>query len=186
MPHHVDIDGIHERLFILHCLCFASEPYCRAYHVGYQAEDSADFGWSYYLGWTKSLLCENLIQCAIKMRILQDLLEKHEVGLDFDRIERDSLRGLSIGRFDIGNESLTLRNACNKIIHATDVSLVWAGLDERDRTEHWTGWVALDGTRGNAEWRLLLNVVSLATALHRVLSSIEEQVDFYHLYKYST
>jgi hypothetical protein len=32
---------------------------------------------------------------------------------------------LTIGRFLVGNERLTVREACNKIIHATDVTLHW-------------------------------------------------------------
>ena len=186
MPHIVDIDGIHESLFLLQNLCLASEPFCKLHQIGRYAEQSGEFEWDYYFGWLKSLLCNHMIQCAIKMRILRDLLGEYDEDVDFAKIDEDALKGLTIGRFLVGNERLTVREACNKIIHATDVTLHWKDISKKDETEYWTGVVWLEGTKGRNKWKLELRVGEFCRALFRILSDLEDAVDWYHLYKYDS
>ncbi|HYX72828.1 MAG TPA: hypothetical protein VE732_08655, partial [Nitrososphaera sp.] len=75
MSHSVDIDGIHESIFLLQNLGFASRSFCKAHHIHRDSETREDFGWDYYRGWLKSLVCDLLIQCATKTRIIQDMLK---------------------------------------------------------------------------------------------------------------
>ncbi len=186
MSHSVDVDGIHESLFLLQNLCSASEPFCRQHKIGRYAEESGDFGWDYYFGWLKSSLCNHLIQCATKMRILQDLLSEYDEELDFVALDKDALKGLTIGRFHAGNDRLTVREACNKIIHATEVTLDWTEISKKDETEYWSGVLWLEGTKGRSKWKLELRVSEFCTALSRLLTELENQVDWYHLYKYDS
>ncbi len=186
MPHTVDIDGIHESLFFLQNLCLASESFCKLDRIGRYAEESGDFGWYYYFGWLKSLVCNHLIQCATKMRILQDLLSRYDEEIDLAAIDADALKGLALGRFHPGNERLTVREACNKIIHATEVTLDWKDISKKSETEYWTGVVWLEGTKGRKKWKLELRVSEFCRALFRVLSHLEENVDWHHLYKHDS
>jgi len=186
MPHTLDVDGIHESLFLLQNLSSASEPFCRRHRIGRYAEESGDFGWDYYFGWLKSLLCNHLIQCATKVRILQDLLKEYDEDLDVAALDKDALKGLEIGRFHIGQDRLTVREVCNKIIHATEITLDWAEISKKDETEYWSGVIWLEGAKGRKKWKLELRVSEFCTALSRLLIALEDQVDWYHLYKYDS
>jgi hypothetical protein len=186
MPHSIDVDGIHESLFLLQNLSSASEPFCKQHKSGRNAEESGDFGWDYYFGWLKSLLCNHLIQCATKMRILQDLLSENDEEFDFAALDKDARKGLTIGRFHAGNDRLTVREACNKIIHATHVTLDWTEISKKDETEYWSGIVWLEGTKGRSEWKLELCVSEFCRALSRLLTELENRVDWYHLYTYDS
>lgn len=195
MPHRIDIDGISENLFILQNLSLASRTFCEKYRINRYSEGKSEFDWYYYLGWLKSIVSEKLIECGIKVRILQDFLREEDEGIDFADLDQRACSGLALGQFHLGSDPLTLREACNKILHATEVKLVWKDVaseeeDEReadeDRPEYWNGSVMLEGTKGNREWKLELYIVDFCRALERLLSELGDSVDWYHIYKYDT
>ena len=194
MPHRIDIDGISENLFILQNLSLASRSFCEKYRINQYSEEESEFDW-YYLGWLKSIVSEKLIDCAIKVRILQDFLREEDEEIDFADLDQRACSDLVLGQFHAGSDPLTLREACNKIIHATKVNLVWKDVasgadDERAadeyRPEYWNGSVMLEGSKGNREWKLELYVVDFCIALERLLSELGDRVDWYHIYKYDT
>ena len=194
MPHRIDIDGISENLFILQNLSLASRSFCEKYRINQYSEEESEFDW-YYLGWLKSIVSEKLIDCAIKVRILQDFLREEDEEIDFADLDQRACSDLVLGQFHAGSDPLTLREACNKIIHATKVNLVWKDVasgadDERvadeDLPEYWNGSVMLEGSKGNREWKLELYVVDFCIALERLLSELGDSVDWYHIYKYDT
>lgn len=184
MPHNVDIDGIHKSLFLLQNLCHASRSYCATHRIHRYSEAEEPFDWNYYRGWLKFLVCEHLIQCSTRLRIIQDMLREHTADLDFSAIDTAARAGLDMGSFHVGTDALTLREACNKIIHATDVTLDWADGDTAEQFEYWTGSLWLHGTKGRNEWKVELKIPSLCTGLSRLLDALEESTDWHHLYKY--
>ena len=195
MPHRIDIDSISENLFILQNLSLASRSFCEKYRINQYSEEELEFDWYYYMGWLKSIVSEKLIDCAIKVRILQDFLREEDEEIDFADLDQRACSDLVLGQFHAGSDPLTLREACNKIIHATKVNLVWKDVasgaeDEReadeDRPEYWNGSVMLEGSKGNREWKLELYVVDFCIALKRLLSELGDSVDWYHIYKYDT
>jgi hypothetical protein len=186
MPHNVDVDGIHKSLFLLQNLCSGSEPFCRQHKIGRNHEEGKDFDWDYYFGWLKVLVCDHLIQCATRMRILQDLLVEYDEELDFAALDKDALTGLTIGRFHAGKDRLTAREACNKIIHATEVRLDWTEISVADKTECWTGVLWLEGSKGRSKRKLELRVGDFCRALCRILTKLEDQIDWHRLYKHDS
>lgn len=150
MPHRIDIDGISRNLFILKHLAVGSQPLCNAMRIDRCDEEDKLFGWNYYIGWLKSIVCETLIETAIKFRILHDFLKAHpEAGVDVGQIESRTNAAYVVGRFVSPWSPLPIRETCNKIIHASDVSLVWLlGKDEHGRYEFWDGTVNLEGSKG--------------------------------------
>ena len=195
MPHRIDIDGISENLFILQNLSLASRSFCEKYRINQYSEEESEFDWYYYMGWLKSIVSEKLIDCAIKVRILQDFLREEDEEIDFADLDQRACSDLVLGQFHAGSDPLTLREACNKIIHATKVNLVWKDVasgaeDEReadeDRPEYWNGSVMLEGSKGNREWKFELYVVGFCIVLKRLLSELGDSVDWYHIYKYDT
>lgn len=186
MPHRIDIDGIRKEIFILKNLAFASQPFCRTYHVDRCQEDEDRFGWQYYIGWLKASVSEILIEVAIKMRVLEDFLKQDEsVSIDFTDLENKALAGLVIGRFQPSRAVIPLRKCCNKIIHAVEVSLVWIKTDDGEGGyEYWTGDVSLEGTHGKDDWECVIYVIEFCETIESLLSLLDNQVDWYHVYKY--
>ncbi|CAD6490314.1 MAG: hypothetical protein KFBDDELM_00197 [Candidatus Argoarchaeum ethanivorans] len=195
MPHIIDIDHISENLFILQNLSLASRSFCEKYRISYYSKEESEFDWYYYLGWLKPIVSEKLIDCAIKVRILQDFLreeDEEDEEIDFADLDQRACSDLVLGQFHAGSDPLTLREACNKIIHATKVNLVWKDVasgaeDERtadeDRPEYWNDSVMLEGSKGNREWKFELYVVDFCIALERFLSELVDSVNWDGIYK---
>ncbi len=86
MPHAINIDGIHESLFILQQLSFASKSFCKTYKIVNGESGHSEIDWYYYYGNLKSLMCENIIGASIKLRILEDIIKADEGNeIDFGK-----------------------------------------------------------------------------------------------------
>ncbi len=185
MPHIIDIDGMYEELFVLSNLCYASPHFCKSHDIGRLCEEK-EYDWHYYFGHLKALVSKTLIHCSISLRVLQDFLKNNE-DVDFASLDNDARDSLVLGVFTRGSGNLTLREACNKIIHAIEFTLSWQDLEVNasgETPEFWDGKVILQGERDGKEWQIHLNVLSFCTATHRFLKALEDDVDWYHLYKH--
>jgi hypothetical protein len=146
-----------------------------------------EYEWDEYFGWLKVLVCESLIHLAVRIRILEDSAKADEQEIDWINIDQDSRRGLDLGKYHKGKEKITIRELCNKIIHATDISLDWSSIaesDNGDSPEYWTGIAWLFGKKGKSEWKLELNVEALCVALRRYIDALENAINWDGLYKY--
>jgi len=74
-----------------------------------------------------------------------DLLGENDEELAFATLDKDACKGLTIGRFHAGNDRVTVREAYNKIIYATRVTLDWKEISKKDEPEYWSGVVWLEG-----------------------------------------
>ena len=186
MPHRIDIDSISRNLFILRHLAAGSHSVCQKFRIDRLNEEDKPLGWNYYLGWLKVIVSQMLIGTAINVRITQDFLKADsEDDTDLESIEAAINTSHIIGHFIPNRNPMSLREACNKIIHANEVKLVW--LDERDEKgayEFWNGTVNLDGCKWQEPWSCQLYVPVFCTALDSYLLEIEDKVDWYHVYKY--
>jgi hypothetical protein len=189
MPHSFDIEGTKERLLVLQHLCHGNRSFCKEFRIGRVIEEVLEYEWYEYYAFLKHSVSEHLINCAIKLRMLQDSVKADEQKVDFEKIDRQARKGLKIGKFLSGGNRLNLREACNKIIHATDARLEWCPLDSKTSTkenepEFWTGMIFLYGTKGPTKWEIELNVPDFCVALFRLVRSLEEEVNWDSLYKY--
>jgi hypothetical protein len=186
MPHRIDIDGISRNLFVLRHLAVGSRPVCQGLRIDRSDEGDKPFGWNYYLGWLKFIVSQTLIETAIKVRIMQDFLKADpEDGTDLVPIESKINAVHVVGHFVPDLSPLPIREACNKIIHASEVTLVWIDAsDDEGMYEFWNGTVTLDGCRGADPWSCQLYTAVFCTALDEFLLQIEEKVDWHHIYKY--
>ena len=98
----------------------------------------------------------------------------------------ESCEGLVIGKIDGEDVKVTVREVCNKIIHAMDVTLSWTDINHENEIEFWNGVVWIEGSKGKKTWKLELRVSEFCTALYRFLTELEESVDWAHLYKYDS
>ena len=188
MPHSIDINSLSERVFILHNMCHASLSICSKYKIGRFVEDAEEYEWNDYFGWLKVFVCESMIHLAIRLRILEDSVKSDEQEINWGEIDQDSRKDLCLGKYHKGNDKITIREICNKIIHATDISLDWTSIDKENENdgspEYWTGVAWLFGKKGNKEWKLELNVEALCIALRRYIEALENTINWDGLYKY--
>lgn len=186
MPHVLNIDGTSENLFHLQMLVHSSKSFCAKHQISYGDYGNAEFDWYYYFGWLKTSISEKLIESAIKLRMMLDLLhdpDNIQHSGDLKRYETDAISGIQLGTIHKGSFKLTLRETFNKIIHATEIKLDW---EEEGNFQWWTGNVILFGSKGSEEWELELNIESFAIAANRYIDITSEEVDWYHIYKYDT
>lgn len=183
MPHSLNIDGVSENAFELLMLAHSSKSFCAKHSSQWGNDDVAEFDWNYYFGWLKSSICEKLIRTAITLRMAQDILLADEMQdpAALRSYLADSVAGIELGMVRRGAFDLTLRETCNKIIHATDTHLDW---HQEDGYEWWTGKVWLFGTNRSEAWEVELNAEAFATAANRYVNFISDGIDWHHVYKY--
>lgn len=184
MPHNLNIDGITESMFILQSLVHGSRSFCEKHQIIWCEESDRDYDWDYYFAWLKSSLCEHLIKSSITMRMLQDILKDYnQEDLDMNSEQSGATNGLVLGVVHEGKFDLTLREAFNKVIHATDTRLDWK---EEESFDWWSGRLWLYGKQRRTEWKLELDVEAFAISTHRLIESLGGSVDWDRLYKYDS
>ena len=169
MGHPIDFDSLESSLFVLQQIVLASESYCSQEMIGSEL-DLGDGNFDAYWGWIKGIVTERLIDCAIKTRIFQDFLAESRYGLKSDliKIDAQARKNLIIGVVHEGSFELTLRETCNKIIHAKKSVPSWLEKPIGDmKIKYWDGCFHLHGTKESKVWHLELNVGNWARAMSR-------------------
>lgn len=196
MAHRVDVDSIHRNIFILLNICYAAENFGRNHDLS-TYEETDPINGPYYVGWLKFTLSEKLIDIAIKTRILLDIVRSEEVRyrktgeeyfINSYSLDKEVVGQYNIGAFIGSGEELTIRESCNKIIHAADIRpLLERGdgdhaLDEESVIKrewlYWNGAVDLKGSKGKEEWEVTLHVPDFCQALDLFVTRIETELDW--------
>ena len=180
MSHQLNLEGVIEKLILLQHFAHGSEQYCRERLTGSE-QDAGEGALDEYWGWVKSLVSAYTLECSIRVRVLLDTVAgKPEADklVDLDSAARTAL---IIGQVLDGKFELTIRETCNKIIHARKVIPVWATAVEKDvEFKYWSGDYDLSGTRGNGTWRLILHIEPWAKSVERFLQQAESaELTFY-------
>ena len=151
MPHFVNVGGMRETLFLLLQLCMGSRQFCEKYRIDRTTERPTEFDWDYYAGNLKSAVCDGLIQISTKLRILQDIVRDAgedfvDDGFNLANVDEHSRKGLTVASDVSDSVPLSVREACNKVLHATETTLDWEEVPDPP-FEFWTGAVWLMGRR---------------------------------------
>lgn len=182
MPHYYDLDGVVQRLFVLRHMSYGSMEYCSSESVHRMNETDA---WSNYLGHLKSVVSESTIDAAVKLRMVQDFLKADEQEIDLEALDAQAREGISIGQVRLGEWTLSLRESCNKIIHATEARLCWKEQKANDVSiEFWTGGYLLSGSKGNEPWEVELSLAGWSTAMISFLEDLQMNIDWHRVHKY--
>lgn len=179
MSHQLGLDSVYEKLVLLEHFVFGSQRYCGIRLTGADQDErgvSIDDYWS----WVKGIVSSYLIECAVRARILQDTVRgDHAQKLaDLDALARS---GLPVGTIIAGEFSLSLRESCNKILHATKAVPEWRRTtDGGVEYKYWGGDYRLSGTRQEEPWELTLHVAPWARAMAKYLDEAESaELTFY-------
>jgi hypothetical protein len=181
MSYVINFDELDGNLFLLQQLVLASENYCSQEMIGSDL-DIGDGKLDVYWGWVKGIVSDYLVDCAIKTRIFQDYLSENEntINLDSAKADLESRKNLTIGIIHEGSFELTLRESCNKIIHAKKSIPSWSEKEKAGKVfKYWNGSFDLYGSKGNRNWHLELRVGDWAKAMslyHDMLDSSEGRI----------
>lgn len=183
MTHIMDISGTYEALFNLRHLASGSRELCRGELLHFGSDDYTPEEWETYQGQLTFLVSRSLINCAINFRLLQDTLRSQSSQSQLSEAERDfGLHDdLNLGEVLAGKFSLTLRESCNKVIHATKLNLLFSesrtGKPAR-RYSYWNGHFYMSGSQAKREWAASLNVVTWCVAIESYVQCFWGDVDW--------
>ena len=177
MTHSFDFSGVSEKLFVLQQLQSASRDYCRNTGICKSSQAYGYDAWNDYEHTIKPIVSGYMIEIAAKVRILQDSMSGQIRQSIFERADKYALEDIPLGKVHSGNFTLSVRESCNKIIHATRVELGWLTRNSKKQSAytHWSGGVNLFGEKTSKPWHLELDAtawcVSIDIYVDHVLSS---------------
>ena len=185
MTHSIDFDSIEARLFTLHHAALGSKAFCERFKIFRYTEHPMEYEWWEYFGHLKALVSGTMIDAAIKIRMLQDIGRAEDDEFDANILQVEASRELDIGTIE-ARGALSLRESCNKIIHATGAKLVWQEVGTgKDAFEYWTGVYRLFGSDlSGKEWTARVNVPDWCTAMMRFNASFQERIDWARVLKW--
>lgn len=185
MTHSIDFDSIEARLFTLHHAVLGSRAFCDQFKITRGSESPAEYEWWQYFGNLKALVSGTMIDAAIKIRMLHDIGRAADEEFDANTLQLEAIRGLDIGTIE-GGGALSLRDSCNKIIHATGAKLVWKEVGAgQDVFEYWTGVYRLFGTEQSKKaWVASVNVADWCVAMMRFNAAFQDHIDWAHVLKW--
>lgn len=159
-PHHLDLDEVRLACFDAYNIVTASQALGGEHESNYD-DDDAELStlFKLHLELAEGRLSQLLLRVALMLRTFDDIM-RDVPGYDA-HVALTSGKNL-IGEID--GEPLSLREACNKIIHAADFRPVYesAYREQPDETYsrvwYMTGEVEIGGMRGEHQWEVLLFV----------------------------
>lgn len=181
MSHSLDLAGIYGRLFLLRHFVAGNKEFSRReqQYQGTQSDQSED--WDNYAGRLSNIVSNDLIEIAAKFRVIQDTAVS-QVSADYLRtLDVECTGGKSVGSVLVGNFTLTLRESCNKIIHATTFNLVFQNARStvpRYPYSYWNGICQLAGTHSKKQWRVALDVYRWADAMDHFLEDLAGNIEW--------
>jgi|SRR5690625_3492857 len=186
MIHLIDFDGMIKDLFILEHFVYGTEKYIKKNKINYENYGSI-FEFHDYKGLLKTHVTNTLINNATKLRIAMDYLryDNEDEEFNLDKLDKECRTNLNIARFlDSKKENITIRNSCNKIIHATRIDAIWS--DEKTTFDFWTGKYTLYGSYKKKKWTFELNIADWCTAMINFIEEINELIDWNSSFKYDS
>lgn len=181
MSHSLDFVGLNQKLFLLRHFIAGNKEFSRReqQYQGTQRSPSED--WVNYSQRLRYLVSNELIEIAAKFRVIQDTVTSQLPTGYFRSLDKESMQGKSIGVVLSGDVTLTLREACNKIIHADNFSLVFENARStvpRYPYSYWNGVCQLGGTYSRQPWRIALNAYRWADSMDYFLDELAGNVDW--------
>lgn len=180
MAHLIEYASIEEHLFLLGQIAHASLPYVQDLHSVVDHEKNEV--WRYtefeiahddYKDWLRATVSNYLIQCATRTRIIQDMFAASREEGDYDSELEAYQRFEDVAICFEGKVSLSLRECCNKVIHATQVELDFIGLEQYGFT-YWSGRCLLRGDNRGRDWAVQINLKRWVMAMQHYLDCLKQ------------
>lgn len=125
-----------------------------------------------YQDWLINTVSNRLISCATRMRVLQDSYDFSVEDYPEYSVDKEAFNNIpKIVEVIKGDFKQSIRECCNKLIHATSYELEF----EKDSfgTEYWTGFCILSGQYNKKEWSVKLNTILFSFAIREYIEIIK-------------
>lgn len=181
MSHLFDLHGIHQQIFRLSHLAVGSRKYAQRNQLERGDDDDAQSDWGAYYFHIRNAVSNDLIELAAKVRVAQDSMLDRLENCDIRQIDEESIGNTPIGKIISGSFRLTIRESCNKIIHAKQVSIgIGASRSQRPafRYNYWNGHCGLRGSHGGQSWEIDLDVFEWCQSMTTFVEEMSQYVEW--------
>ena len=124
-----------------------------------------------YLNQVADSVSNYLIQCSTKIRILQDSYSFEVDDPDYCPDKEAYERVSDIAKCIEGVFKPSIRECCNKVIHALSFELD-LNKDQTTGYNYWSGKCNLKGKFGKKHWHIQLNVIQYSLALRYFIDTL--------------
>ncbi len=180
MSHQIYYGSIVEDLILLEQVAHGSRAMVEYYQSFLDTSKECDLSISEFEAelidhedFLQASVSDYLIKCATRTRIIQDTnkfkTEDPEYCPDKESFERHS----GVAKCLNGKIKLSIRECCNKIIHAKDVNLTFLKL-ESGIGQYWNGVCALKGDMQGKPWHIEIDVKKWVLAMKHYYAVIVE------------
>jgi hypothetical protein len=181
MTHSLDFVGLNKKLFLLRHLITGNKEFSRReqQYQGTQADPSED--WDQHAARLRYMVSNDLIEIAAKFRVMQDIASMQLSSASLRELDRSCLGRKGIGTVLEGEVQLTLRESCNKIIHASKFQLIFQNARSvvpSHLYSYWNGICQFSGSQAKKHWRIALDVYRWADAMGCFLEELADNVDW--------
>ncbi|WP_157928662.1 hypothetical protein [Vibrio fujianensis] len=174
MGHTIVFNKIFSDAMLLEQIVSGSRSYIEALYSSYSNDKEydyeiteLDFSYDEYLSWLYENVSSLLIQCATKTRIYKDTYspdEEPDEGEAFYSSDIEAYEHFpNIVEVISGKFRHSLRECCNKIIHAEDFELEL--VSNESTKKYWSGFCVLKGTFNQYNWSIKLDVRKFCMAI---------------------
>lgn len=149
MSHYFDLDGIREKIFILHSLALSGEPFSREYSIG-PHNDISLYSQTEYWTNAKSIASNGVLELAVKIRNAYEATTS--------AMSRENMITCIENKNVVRHDFIWI---CNKIIHAKNFTMVPVGSHRNEvPLEWWDGEITMTGVNQNrTPWDISFNVL---------------------------
>ena len=175
MSHSLDCVGLKKKLFLTRHLVAGTKEYCRREHLYQGTQAPKSVGWDLYSEQLCHIVSDELIEISAKFRVIQDTTADKLPSQYFRQLDEKCQRIRNIGTVLFGDFDLTLRESCNKVIHATRFDLVFQ--NERSvQPQHlysfWNGICQISGIYQRTQWKVALDVYRWSDSMNQFLEEL--------------
>ncbi len=171
MSHQIYYGSIEEDLLLLEQIVHGSRAMVEYYQSVLDTSKERDISLSEfegaligYEGFLEASVSDYLIRCASRTRIIQDTNEFKTDDSEYSPDKESFERYSGVARCLDGKVKLSIRECCNKIIHAKDVSFIFVEL-ESGIGRYWNGVCALKGDMHGKPWHIEIDVKKWVLAM---------------------
>lgn len=171
MSHQIYYGSIEEDLLLLEQVAHGSRAMVEYYESLFDTKKECEIclsefegGLIGYEGFLEASVSDYLIRCASRTRIIQDSNEFKTDDPEYCPDKESFERYSGVAKCIVGNVKLSIRECCNKIIHAKDVSLNFTAL-ESGLGQYWNGICSLKGDMHGKPWHIEIDVKKWVLAM---------------------
>lgn len=174
MSHMFDIVELRQKIFIVQNVIQASEAFVKEHSIGVKEYEEL-YDRSSYLVMVKSLVSSSLVEISIKLRSLDDSMKRNRQGYSFDDTPKDFVLAIC------GDEGISFRESCNKIIHADGFYLdIQSSHRCHEDLQWWGGAIRVQGVKypnqkNEQKWEYLISLYYWCNEALRFINKIESE-----------